>query len=95
MKKKKSEHFTTKTKKQQNEKNPSNPPTEKADKISSEVNSDLIHRPELQKKKFIHPSAIHESLNTDFNNRYTNTFLQRTLHKYYADSHSLNVVSAE
>lgn len=36
-----------------------------------------MHRPELQKKKFMHPFAIHESLNTDFNNRYINNFLQR------------------
>lgn len=85
MKKKKSEHFTTKAKKTNKTKEtPSNPPTKKADKIHSEINPDLMHRPELQKKKLIHPSAIHESLNTDFNNRYINTFLLqslRTIHK--------------
>lgn len=49
----------------------------KADKTPTEINPDLMRRPELQKKKFIHPSATHESLNTDFNNRYINNFLQR------------------
>lgn len=76
-KKKKSEHFTT-GKKNKIKKNKNNQPKKAhTDKTPSEINPDLIHRPELQKKNAIHPSAMHGGLNTDFNNRYINTFLQR------------------
>lgn len=54
-----------------------NPNPKLPDKTPSKINPDLMHRPELQKKKAIHPSAMHGWLNTDFNNRYISIFLQR------------------
>lgn len=61
MKKKKSKHFTTETNQNQTEKHKQNKnsKTKKTDKTAWEISSDLIHRPELQKKA-IHPSAMHD-----------------------------------
>lgn len=64
-----------KTKNKKNQKNTKT--TQKPDKTPTEIISDLMHRPELQKKKAINPSAMHRWLNTDFNNKYINTFPQR------------------